>query len=96
MEPPKHTQTVSAHAHLKSLAYRLLPALTELVRYREEQNTSVQASDPKGKEALSCTKVPGDTGERNQQHLAASRCVFNLEFGIYNLEEHCQEMLVLS
>lgn len=87
MEPPKHTQMVSAHAHLKSLAYCLLPALTELVRYRGEQNTSVQASDPRGKEALSCTKVSGDTSESNQQHLAASRCVFNLAFGTYNLEE---------
>lgn len=66
----------------------MLPALTELVRYREEQNTSVQASDPRGKEGLSCTKVPGDTSERNQHHLTASRCIFSLEFGIYSLEEH--------
>lgn len=96
MERSKHTQTVSAHAHHKSLAYRLLPPLTELVRHREEQNTSVQASDPRGKDTLSCTKVPGDTGDHNQQHLAALRCVFNLEFGIYNLEEHCSEELALS
>lgn len=77
MEPPKHTRTVSAHAHLKSLVCCLLPVLTEPVRYKGEQNTPVQVSDPRGKEALSCTKVPGDTGEGNQQHLAASRCVFN-------------------
>lgn len=89
MEPLKHTQTVSAHEHHKSLVFHLLPALTELVRDRKEQNTSVQANDPRGKEA-------GDTGECNQQHLTASRCVFNLEFGIYNLEEHCREMLALS
>ena len=68
---------VSTHAHLKSLVYCLLPALTKPVRYRGEQNTSVQVSDPRGKEALSCTEVPGDTGKRNQQHLTALRCVFN-------------------